>query len=387
MPSDRPEGFFGRTAVLLGAGASADAGLPMTRGITRLALDELALDSDQRMYRALLLVFGALVAHDSARAREPQDSVDIERLIAATRLLGERLELEISPFVGAWIPAVDIIERPVFRGSAGKKIGAMGSPHWESAFDRELKAAVLSWVGQGDGETYKRLANVLVGLLPKLVHLPDETRVDYLAPLLDARSKQRPVSIATLNYDLCIETAARRSGVPIDTGVERWIETGVISFQDGCIPLYKLHGSIDWKRTGGDPPGFHETLTLTERGDPWIVLGSREKLQASGPFLDLLSGWRASLLEVDHLVVIGYSFRDDHINDAIGGWLARDESRVLTVVEPHWPEYPDHRGIQFALIHHLQPNGIPGLPQVAKRFELHNLGAGQAIPGIFGQVP
>jgi hypothetical protein len=395
--------FEGRAAVLLGAGASADAGIPMTGGLTRAAMDELTgkyqdrsiLRAETQLSRALLLVYGTLVAHDSARGApwgSPTDDVDIERLIAATRLLAERLELEVSPFVGAWLPAVDTVERPYYMGSLGKMIanlvptsrGTFQPRFDERQFDNQFKSAVLSLVGQGDGQLFKQLAARLLGLLPRLVAIPDETKVDYLAPLLNSPSPIRPVSIATLNYDLCVEVAGQRCGVKIDTGVSSWMTTGKISFPDDRVPLYKLHGSIDWSRSPGSFPALQETLSFDGQGEPWIVLGSREKLQASGPFLDLLSTWRASLLDIDHLIVIGYSFRDDHINDAIGGWLERDDSRVITVVDPSWPEWESRTDFRTPLTRRLTPNRIPGLPQVPLRINVVREPANVAIPQIFG---
>jgi len=64
------------------------------------------------------------------------------------------------------------------------------------------------------------------------------------------------------------------------------------------------------------------------------VFGAREKLQAQGPFLDLLAQFSAALQQSQHLVVVGYSFRDEHVNEYISRWVLGDDSRVVTVINP-----------------------------------------------------
>jgi hypothetical protein len=64
-----------------------------------------------------------------------------------------------------------------------------------------------------------------------------------------------------------------------------------------------------------------------------VIFGGRNKLTAEGPFLDLLVKFQSVLSENSHLIVVGYSFRDQHINRCIRRWLARDRSRCLTIVE------------------------------------------------------
>ena len=57
-------------------------------------------------------------------------------------------------------------------------------------------------------------------------------------------------------------------------------------------------------------------------------------LNSEGPFLELLSKAREELDRHSMLLVIGYSFRDPHINQCIARWLQRDDgSRRVTIVE------------------------------------------------------
>ena len=62
-------------------------------------------------------------------------------------------------------------------------------------------------------------------------------------------------------------------------------------------------------------------------------LYGRNKLTAEGPFLDLLIKFKKVLDEHWRLLVIGYSFRDAHVNQCIVRWLGTDASRCMTIVE------------------------------------------------------
>jgi hypothetical protein len=44
--------------------------------------------------------------------------------------------------------------------------------------------------------------------------------------------------------------------------------------------------------------------------------------------------------DTDHLIVVGYSFRDDHINVVIKDWLQNLNGRRLTIVDPFFPDAP-----------------------------------------------
>ncbi len=65
-----------------------------------------------------------------------------------------------------------------------------------------------------------------------------------------------------------------------------------------------------------------------------VVFGSHNKLTAEGPFLDLLAEFKTELWQHSELLVIGYSFRDPHINYIIGRWLDADRKRQIHVVDP-----------------------------------------------------
>jgi hypothetical protein len=65
-----------------------------------------------------------------------------------------------------------------------------------------------------------------------------------------------------------------------------------------------------------------------------LVFGVDVKLQAIDPFLTLLFRFQQLLNSSDVLVVVGYSFGDDHINAMTLESLQRDPGKRCTIVNP-----------------------------------------------------
>src|SRR4051812_14122332 len=95
-------------AVLLGAGASANAGVPMAFQMTERLADRISGDSTtSRTGQAFNFVRGALAFDQATRGESPNQQLDVEKVFAAVELLADRHELEVSPFVANWHPSVD----------------------------------------------------------------------------------------------------------------------------------------------------------------------------------------------------------------------------------------------------------------------------------------
>jgi hypothetical protein len=80
-----------------------------------------------------------------------------------------------------------------------------------------------------------------------------------------------------------------------------------------------------------------EVVRVSSSGDfaPRIIIGDRDKLGGGGATLALLVGFAQALEKADRLVIVGYSFRDDHVSTLIYEWLDVDTSRTLTVLDPY----------------------------------------------------
>src|SRR3954453_19164356 len=107
MPPDHPA-MSAETVLLLGAGASQEAGVPTTYEMTERLVTRVAevARHRSRISEALHFVCGVLLADEGARGESPFAGLDVERVFAAVELLAERESLEAGPFVAAWHPGV-----------------------------------------------------------------------------------------------------------------------------------------------------------------------------------------------------------------------------------------------------------------------------------------
>lgn len=341
-----------RVTVLLGAGASWDANVPVSTDLTQAITHRLERRPGGQLHtdtsQALNLAIGALIAYEASRGAGAYDGIDVEKLFSAVQMLGHRDDLEISPFVSSWSSGLDEITTPrhSLSGFFGRDFAeaiAKGNGHKiQRLFAESVRALTKSGESQ---EVYRRLESEMVGALIECLEF-EEDCVDYLAPLFGL-DDSRPMQIATLNYDTTVETAARRSGIDLDTGIDRW--SGGMQWAwrtEADARLLKLHGSVDWIEA---PQGKDEWIPFRQRRyvsrsaleRTWynpdqlgVVFGQRGKLRANGPFLAMLVEFEDFLRNTDRLVVVGYSFRDDHINEVIGQWIASSSDPRLTLIDP-----------------------------------------------------
>lgn len=68
---------------------------------------------------------------------------------------------------------------------------------------------------------------------------------------------------------------------------------------------------------------------------PMVIFGQRNKLTVEGPFLELLKQFDEQLQRTDLLTVIGYSFRDTHINFYITKYLNQYKGKIR-IVDPNF---------------------------------------------------
>jgi hypothetical protein len=174
---------------------------------------------------------------------------------------------------------------------------------------------------------------------PDLKRLPENFPHQKLARWLAKTSRKACVEIFTVNYDVLIEHALESERVPVFDGF-------VGSYQPFFHPdslrrteaapganwtrLWKMHGSVTWRRIEQDG------RARVVRGEPdpagEMILPSFQKydesrLQPYASFTDRLTRF----LEQDDalLIVAGFSFGDEHINNLIFGAL---ENRPRTHV-------------------------------------------------------
>jgi hypothetical protein len=97
--------------VLLGAGASKPAGVPTAIEMTERMIGR-ASQAPELIECALRIVCSALEMHMAAFGQARSYTPDIERVLDAAQQLGDRHELELTPFVASWHPAIEALETP-----------------------------------------------------------------------------------------------------------------------------------------------------------------------------------------------------------------------------------------------------------------------------------
>ena len=341
-----------RVALLFGAGASVDAGLKQTaqlaEEVVRLANQNTSANVQGDWLACLNFVYGSMVAAASREGSNPLVSVNFERLVSALRLLQNIDVHEADPFVLSWKPGAkgftrdNNVSRTDIKRAVEKMKNELG--HWAAndLIDIIDKIANTSPSGKTSYEMAEKEVLRLVS-----VALRDYTDTSYLKPMADlAGIQEGGLAVLTLNYDLVVEDAAAAESCGLFYGFTSW-EPGTeikLKKEKANIDLIKMHGSLNWEAANGGSydtrievsprVGREQKSQLNLPDIPWVVLGDREKLSTKGPTLPLLQAAEDALEDADHLVVAGYSFNDEHINDLINAWIKRQNNRTIAVVDP-----------------------------------------------------
>lgn len=179
----------GKITVLLGAGASVPAGLPMSKDLTKIVFD--TLDERSREPRTWEFV----------RAHVDQDAIDVEQL-------------------------------------------------WRSLDDlRHVLVEQSTWAGLlnvPDIVTAKSIETAQFNILDVAVASLRNHSVNAPTAYLDSLVRADIVGIATLNFDTLVETAAEACGALVATGADDWEGAFKWPIPRDATPLLKLHGSLDW---------------------------------------------------------------------------------------------------------------------------------------------
>ena len=157
---------------------------------------------------------------------------------------------------------------------------------------------------------------------------------------LRRQTRRGPRDIFSLNYDTLLEASLDKLRISYADGFRgtnrAWFDPDSFDDKSVCYRLFKLHGSINWTQDneGHVRRGCNADKNAT--GKSVIVYPSEQKyLQTQyGVYETLIAYFRNRLRSKrvnNYLVVLGYSFKDDHINKAITDAIASHGSN-LTVI-------------------------------------------------------
>lgn len=286
---------------LFGAGASVDAGIPtsdkMIEDVEKLIQTEWA-DYKELYY----LVKSAIIYADGVQGRfNNQDSNNIERLFNVLLELEKKEQHPLYPFIGQWnIKFSEVIK---------DKYSIIKD------FQKVIFERLRGWVSfeEGKADYYKQIGTF-------------QKEYEY------------PLNIFTLNYDLCVEDALGRANK-----IERGFNESKIwdykkyeqqsEFSKYDIYLYKLHGSIDWDRDEKTGQIMYNNVNLINKPD--LIFGNIYKLQYVDPYLFQFYELRKYALDAKLVIVVGYSFGDEHINGILSQALKQDKEMKLLWVSPN----------------------------------------------------
>lgn len=303
--------------MLLGAGASQDAGLPLAAALTEQLRTELKKSNDGSLLKALGLIQSSIYSRRAVSGDRISPHIDIEEILRIADLLAERTEHPLAGYVAAWNTALEDL-----------------SP-------------------SGDGHLFRTLVSRARHMLRQALSEPDDpTIVKYLAglarltlPFGQPEHAAFP-AVFTLNYDRCAERAFGYVGIPYTTGFEdgRW-DASQFARTD-CLRLFKVHGSFGWVRHpereilyDADQAIGREDIDIESYDVPdELVFGTVNKLQARQPFLWMVNQFSEELSACRYVVTIGYGFGDSYVNDIVREGMAADSRKHLIVVAPEFEE-------------------------------------------------
>lgn len=296
--------------LLLGAGASADAGIPPSAKMIHELETKLKCQEEWKKFSDLYNHVKSAILYKDGLAGRFGDGVsyNIETLVNTLYELERNEEHPLYPFIASW--------NSRFVSLAGEKFGRV------QEFRHRILDVLKSWMCPTDPED-----------------------ACYYSGLVAAQKVLNfPLRIFSLNYDTCVERLSITDFV-VETGFagwgpkhiwsyERYIETERGENPPPQVFLYKLHGSIDWKRDPETKELSRVQQVLSIPPDHMeIIFGREAKLEAADPYLFYAYEFRRCALDARLVVAIGYGFSDPHINKILSQALKAEGPKTLLVVE------------------------------------------------------
>ena len=297
----------GSVVLLLGAGASVDAGIFDTTGMIKelnsLLKEGEVLESYNELYNSLKKLYGKKNIEDNKLSF---DDLNIEKLVSILEDLVSLLDgnHSLSPLFEPLIA--------IFQSMYGfKEI---------KKFKNEIEERLINWI------------------------TPNNLKVEYFKSVLKfvKENTGSGLRLFTLNYDRCIETAFEDFGIEYDIKLERGFgkeKQGVAweakNFEEieeketgdkKTLFLYKLHGSIDWDRNKKQ-----ELIRANRPSIKECIFGNNFKVRTYDPFLYFTYQFRTSTLNSKIIIVCGYNFGDKHINDILHQALTNEPDRRILI--------------------------------------------------------
>ena len=312
-----------KIAFFLGAGASVCAGLPTTKTLM-----------DGMLEKHKNCVFGPILTK--------YEGNDIEDLYGNINSL---LELT-SNKVLAGLPAA----------CAGEQVLDIG-PDWEEnepIMQTDCEEHAFLGTHDSDPSLFEDVFGQLEALqLSVRNYMFDVIRIypkrfmeyEKMFSRLREFAGNEPMTVVTTNYDMLVEEYCSINNIKVADGFTRGLHSlrgtwpGPFSADGYHIKLVKLHGSLNW-HTNSDSKILCESIVGPHDyvHDVFVTPTPNEKNMADAPFNELLRQFDDILGDLDLLIVIGFSFRDETLREMIKK-KADGNMRVVCISKTldNWP--------------------------------------------------
>lgn len=288
--------------ILLGAGASCDANILNSIQIIREI--EHKLDDSWAEYKNLYNYIESSHFHLERIKGIPAKEINfnIENLVALLDIIIKisSKELEIYPFVGSW--------------------------------EKEL----VSVTGKNFSEAQNFKNKILLKLRDEWLSPADFKKASSYYKKMKEMGYNYPLKIFSLNYDMSVEENLSDEGNTLERGfnddrIWDYRRYDLSNDNPSSFYLYKLHGSLDWKRDNEDRLTY---VDLIQSNDPLkmdIIFGVQNKLQSFDPYFFYFYSFREACFDAELIIVSGYGFMDKHINDNIVNACKLDNKKKLLI--------------------------------------------------------
>lgn len=352
--------------IILGAGFSCDAGIPLGKGV------DAYFDRD---VREKLLRFSSsewMWTDDKDSTTLHNGKIGYDWLGYSYVLFGliNRYKSDSKKFVG-------------YEHFYQHFIDNVGNSEWiTSIFDLakekliETENPSTDYLYLFDNPQIKELDNIINYLIADTLGIKgdEEELLRTYGPFLNLMNQYKTVNVFTLNHDMLVEYLLKASDLKYTDGFTR--DNSIIIFEDSpldtyqnqfdnCgIRIYKLHGSIDTYmfeicdeegsfsyRTGEyiyyKPKGYHEKhmakrIDLSSKAivqhrnhdvTPKFITGTDKKgfIEDDKMYSDLLTRLDNDLQSNNDLLLIGYSYQDEHINELLEKHVSVTPRKIINI--------------------------------------------------------
>ncbi|WP_428067717.1 SIR2 family protein [Chryseobacterium gambrini] len=317
---------------LLGAGASVDAGIPISNQMVSKIETLVIANEDWKPYKELYYYLKSSINYSDGILGKFNEPFNVERLLIVITEIEKRESNIMYPFIGTWnIRLLDL---------AGNNFENLKNLH------KLIRKQLNEWVGlrSYDKATYFESFSSLSTDIATLM------------------------KVFTLNYDMCFENIVGKDKV-IELGFTKeaneWHQSNFENNSGAHYHLFKLHGSIDWYIENDK---LHKSDKI--EANPELIFGIQHKMTSVDPYFYYSSVLRNSCFaDAKIITVIGYSYADEYVNVILSQALnSKSELRLINVAPLFGRDLEAEKDIICANLNLRNKNQLVYVDKTAKEF-------------------